>query len=98
VRVVAEAALFEVYTDQPLRLGGRYSSVTCTLQLRGIAPLFSTSKTNLYSILMEAIKTKAYGATNSIFNGLAPMEIERFPPKADEVHIDILYCGVCNSD
>ncbi|GAB2476131.1 NADP-dependent alcohol dehydrogenase [Hymenobacter qilianensis] len=47
---------------------------------------------------MEAIKTKAYGATNSIFNGLAPMEIERHAPQADEVHIDILYCGVCHSD
>ncbi|MBR7722580.1 NAD(P)-dependent alcohol dehydrogenase [Microvirga sp. SRT04] len=26
------------------------------------------------------------------------MEIERQAPKADEVHIDILYCGVCHSD
>lgn len=47
---------------------------------------------------MEAIKAKAYGATNSIFSGLGPMEIERNPPQADEVHIDILYCGVCHSD
>lgn len=47
---------------------------------------------------MEAIKTKAYGASNSIFNGLSEMEIERQAPKADEVHIDILYCGVCHSD
>lgn len=47
---------------------------------------------------MEAIKTKAYGATNSIFNGLSRMEIERYAPKADEVHIEILYCGVCHSD
>ncbi|SNR96366.1 NAD(P)-dependent alcohol dehydrogenase [Hymenobacter mucosus] len=47
---------------------------------------------------MDVFKTKAYGATNSIFNGLSEMEIERHAPKADEVHIDILYCGVCHSD
>ncbi|WP_133273510.1 NAD(P)-dependent alcohol dehydrogenase [Hymenobacter radiodurans] len=47
---------------------------------------------------METIKTKAYGATNSIFSGLSPMEIERRLPQADEVHLDILYCGVCHSD
>ncbi|MBC6696918.1 NAD(P)-dependent alcohol dehydrogenase [Hymenobacter sp. BT190] len=47
---------------------------------------------------MEPIKTKAYGASNSIFSGLSEMEIERQAPKADEVHIDILYCGVCHSD
>ncbi|UPL50248.1 NAD(P)-dependent alcohol dehydrogenase [Hymenobacter sublimis] len=47
---------------------------------------------------MQALPTKAYGATGSIFNGLKPMEIERTPPQADEVHIDILYCGVCHSD
>lgn len=47
---------------------------------------------------MDAMKTKAYGASNSIFNGLSEMEIERQAPKPDEVHIDILYCGVCHSD
>lgn len=47
---------------------------------------------------METFKTKAYGASNSIFNGLSEMDIERQAPKADEVHIDILYCGVCHSD
>lgn len=47
---------------------------------------------------MAIIKTKAYGATNSLFNGLSEMEIERETPKADEVHIDILYSGVCHSD
>ncbi|KUG08849.1 NAD(P)-dependent alcohol dehydrogenase [Solirubrum puertoriconensis] len=47
---------------------------------------------------MESIKTKAYGAKGSIRSSLGPMEIERFPAKADEVHIDILYCGVCHSD
>ncbi|MDO7884354.1 NAD(P)-dependent alcohol dehydrogenase [Hymenobacter cheonanensis] len=47
---------------------------------------------------MQTIPTKAYGASGSIFNGLKPMDIEREAPKADEVHIDILYCGVCHSD
>lgn len=47
---------------------------------------------------MEVLKTKAYGASNSIFSGLSEMEIERPAPKADEVRIDILYCGVCHSD
>ena len=47
---------------------------------------------------MDITKTKAYGATNSVFSGLSEMEIERQAPKADEVHIDILYCGVCHSD
>ena len=47
---------------------------------------------------MEAIKTKAYGATGSIFSSLSEMDIERQPPKANELLIDILYCGVCHSD
>jgi len=47
---------------------------------------------------MDTTKTKAYGATNSVFSGLSEMEIERQAPKSDEVHIDILYCGVCHSD
>ena len=47
---------------------------------------------------MEAYKVKAYGATNSLLNGLKEMEVERYAPKADEVHIEILYCGVCHSD
>jgi uncharacterized zinc-type alcohol dehydrogenase-like protein len=47
---------------------------------------------------MQAIPTKAYGASGSIFSGLKPMDIEREAPKADEVYIDILYRGVCHSD
>ena len=47
---------------------------------------------------MEAYKVKAYGATNSIFNGLKEMEVERYAPKPYEVHIEVLYCGVCHSD
>ncbi len=48
----------------------------------------------------QAIKTKGYGASGSLLGGksLEPMDFERQPPKADEVLIDILYCGVCHSD
>lgn len=50
---------------------------------------------------MEAIKTKAYGAKASLIDSLSRlsrMDIERSAPKADEVLIDVLYCGVCHSD
>ncbi len=47
---------------------------------------------------MEAIKAKGYGAKGSIFNGLKRMDFDRKAPAADEVHIEILYCGVCHSD
>jgi alcohol dehydrogenase (NADP+) len=49
---------------------------------------------------MEKFKTKAYGATGTILIGktLEPMEVEREKPKADEVLIEVLYCGVCHSD
>ena len=44
---------------------------------------------------MEIIPTKAYEATCSVFNGLKLMTIDSTPLKVDEVHIDVLYCGVC---
>ena len=47
---------------------------------------------------MDTYKVKAYGATNSIFSGLSEMQVERHAPQADEVHIEILYAGVCHSD
>jgi len=47
---------------------------------------------------MSAYQVKAYGASNSIFSGLKPMDVERQAPQADEVHIEVLYCGVCHSD
>lgn len=46
---------------------------------------------------MDSYKVKAYGVTNATQN-LAGMEIERFAPKPDEVHIEVLYAGVCHSD
>jgi uncharacterized zinc-type alcohol dehydrogenase-like protein len=41
--------------------------------------------------------TPAYAAA-SASSPLAPFSIERREPRADEVLIDILYCGVCHSD
>ena len=43
------------------------------------------------------IKTKAYAA-QSATSPLAPFELQRRTPGADEVQIQILYCGVCHSD
>ncbi|MEN9879618.1 MAG: hypothetical protein RIQ55_264 [Pseudomonadota bacterium] len=42
-------------------------------------------------------KVKAYGA-QSATSPLALLEIERRSPGADDVQIEILYCGVCHSD
>ncbi|RYZ25993.1 MAG: NAD(P)-dependent alcohol dehydrogenase [Chitinophagaceae bacterium] len=47
---------------------------------------------------MTLIKSKGYGAKGSVFSSLNRMEFEREAPKANEVLIDILYCGVCHSD
>jgi uncharacterized zinc-type alcohol dehydrogenase-like protein len=47
---------------------------------------------------MSNIKSKGYGAKGSIFSSLGRMDFEREAPKDDEVHIDVLYCGVCHSD
>ncbi|PWS28748.1 hydroxyacid dehydrogenase [Pedobacter yonginense] len=49
---------------------------------------------------MEKIKTKGYGASGSLIGGktLELMEFDRNEPKADEILIDVLYCGVCHSD
>lgn len=48
----------------------------------------------------QLIKTKGYGASGSLLGGktLEPMDFERNPPQADEVLIEVLYCGVCHSD
>ncbi|UKT65715.1 NAD(P)-dependent alcohol dehydrogenase [Pedobacter mucosus] len=49
---------------------------------------------------MEKIKTKGYGASGSLIGGktLELMEFDRNEPKADEILIDVLFCGVCHSD
>ena len=43
------------------------------------------------------IKTIGYGNNHS-FTNLGPLEFERRQPKAKDVAMDILYCGVCHSD
>jgi uncharacterized zinc-type alcohol dehydrogenase-like protein len=43
------------------------------------------------------IKTKAYAAQSST-SDLAPFELDRRSPGAEDVQIEILYCGVCHSD
>lgn len=43
------------------------------------------------------LSTPAYAAASAT-TPLAPMTIERREPRAGEVLIDILYCGVCHSD
>jgi uncharacterized zinc-type alcohol dehydrogenase-like protein len=51
--------------------------------------------TNMEKINM--IKSKAYAA-QSATSPLAPFEIDRRALNADDVQIEILYCGVCHSD
>ena len=43
------------------------------------------------------IAAKAYAAQNAT-SPLAPFSLERRKPGANDVLIDILYCGVCHSD
>ncbi|RYZ19938.1 MAG: NAD(P)-dependent alcohol dehydrogenase [Chitinophagaceae bacterium] len=47
---------------------------------------------------MNAIPAKGYGAKSSLFSKLHRMDFERAAPAADELLIDVLYCGVCHSD
>ena len=49
---------------------------------------------------MQSFKTKAYGATGTLLVGkkLEPMEVERPEPGADDVVVEVLYCGLCHSD
>jgi len=42
-------------------------------------------------------RVKSYAA-HSATSALAPFQIERRSPRADDVVIEILYCGVCHSD
>lgn len=47
---------------------------------------------------MEQIKSRGYGVKNSVFSTLRPIDFERAAPEADQLLIEILYCGVCHSD
>jgi len=46
---------------------------------------------------MKTTKIQAYGVTNPK-SSLAQLGIERREPGSKDVHIEILYCGVCHSD
>src|ERR1044071_7215644 len=43
------------------------------------------------------MKTKAWAALNEK-DPLVPFQFERRDPRPNDVHIEILYCGVCHSD
>jgi alcohol dehydrogenase (NADP+) len=43
------------------------------------------------------INTRAYG-TRAANAPLGPMQIQRREPRAQDIQIDILYCGICHSD
>lgn len=48
-------------------------------------------------MIKTGIKTKAYAAASATAP-IAPLEIERREPGANDVFIDIKYCGICHSD
>ncbi len=50
-----------------------------------------------FKMIKTAIKTKAYAA-NRCGEELKPLEIQRREPGANDVLIDIKFCGVCHSD
>lgn len=60
----------------------------------------SPASTGIYDTNANKFSVKGYGATGSLIGGkkLHPMNIERNAPGADEVLIEVLYCGVCHSD
>ena len=45
----------------------------------------------------ETFAVKAYAAKSET-SGLSPFSFQRRKPLADDVQIEILYCGVCHSD
>lgn len=55
------------------------------------------TKKQTFSQFSQPIKTKAYAA-QSATSPLAPFQFERRAPKADDVVIEIAYCGICHSD
>ena len=46
---------------------------------------------------LNMIKALGYAAKHS-FSRLKPFEFEREEPAANEVQIEVLFCGVCHSD
>ena len=56
-----------------------------------------TPSQELTATTKKTFPVKAYGAQNST-SGMAPLAIQRREPRPQDVHIEILYCGVCHSD
>ena len=56
--------------------------------------------TGIYDMQNEKYIVRGYGASGGLIGGekLKPMDIERSPTGADEVKIEVMYCGVCHSD
>jgi uncharacterized zinc-type alcohol dehydrogenase-like protein len=52
---------------------------------------------NFHHKSQNMLATKGYAAT-SASSGLAPFKFERRDPGPEDVHIEILFCGVCHSD
>ncbi|NCD68342.1 NAD(P)-dependent alcohol dehydrogenase [Mucilaginibacter agri] len=52
------------------------------------------------TVVFNKIITRGYGASGALIGGetLKPMDFERDAPQADELLIEVLYCGVCHSD
>jgi alcohol dehydrogenase (NADP+) len=57
----------------------------------------STITAEQEKLIGKAYPAKAYAA-QSAASGLAPAAIQRRAPRAQDVEIDILFCGVCHSD
>jgi alcohol dehydrogenase (NADP+) len=49
------------------------------------------------AVTTQTTPTKAFSA-QSATSGLAPYTIQRRAPRPQDVHIEILYCGICHSD
>ena len=57
----------------------------------------AAQKTAVETQKPETFAAKAYAA-KSATSGLSPFDFKRRVPLADDVQIEILYCGVCHSD
>jgi len=62
-----------------------------------MSEMTSTITAEEKSVAGKAYAGKAYAA-QSAASGLTPASIKRREPKATDVQIEILFCGVCHSD
>ncbi len=91
---VFEYSLNKINTAVPSSSGGIIILCNKKTQRMETATAKAKNKTT------PAFTVKGYGASGDLIGGktLKPMEIERNKPKANEVLIEVLYCGVCHSD